>query len=458
MENMRYKTRFLARFVIEAGTPLRVGSGESNFLTDAVVALDANGLPYIPGTALAGVLRHAVGPALADKLFGESKASGGRGSEVIVSEARMIGEDGKPVDGLRRIDFDSPFYSHLLTLPVRQHVRIDHRGAATDGGKFDGQVVYKGVRFCFELEMLGEEPDAEAHFRALVDTVGSTSLRIGGGTRNGFGEIAVRSLQTAVLDLTQPAHLEAYLAKSASLDDADWSGWQHDAVAATASADLTIYELRLRPDDFFLFGSGMCDGSVDKAPVREAIVEWDASGQPHFREGHLLVPATSIKGALAHRTAYHYNRLTGRCADGISDEAFASLCDDKNDAVARLFGSEGEQKEGQLVGQRAGRVMLSDLFLPADSPTEVLSHVRIDPFTGGAQDGALFDERVDFLNAPLTLKLQLRHDSEAYPEPILTAFEQAMRDVCDGMLPLGGGVNRGHGFFTGKLIKDGKEI
>ena len=55
----QYTHRFLARFVIEAETPLAVGSGEKDILTDALVATDVNGLPYIPGTAIAGVLRHA---------------------------------------------------------------------------------------------------------------------------------------------------------------------------------------------------------------------------------------------------------------------------------------------------------------------------------------------------------------------------------------------------------------
>ena len=63
MKNIKksgYNHRFLARFVIEAETPLAVGSGEKDVLTDALVATDVNGLPYIPGTAIAGVVRHMI--------------------------------------------------------------------------------------------------------------------------------------------------------------------------------------------------------------------------------------------------------------------------------------------------------------------------------------------------------------------------------------------------------------
>ena len=56
-----YTHRFLARMIIEAKTPLAVGSGDKDITTDALVATDVNGLPYIPGTAIAGVIRHFIG-------------------------------------------------------------------------------------------------------------------------------------------------------------------------------------------------------------------------------------------------------------------------------------------------------------------------------------------------------------------------------------------------------------
>ena len=57
----KYKFRHLARVIIEAKTPIAVGSGEKDVITDALVATDVNGLPYIPGTALAGVVRSMIG-------------------------------------------------------------------------------------------------------------------------------------------------------------------------------------------------------------------------------------------------------------------------------------------------------------------------------------------------------------------------------------------------------------
>ena len=78
----KYTHRFLARFVIEAKTPLAVGSGEKDIITDALVATDVNGLPYIPGTAIAGVVRSMLKQEKVDtdEFFGFQKGDKGKGS------------------------------------------------------------------------------------------------------------------------------------------------------------------------------------------------------------------------------------------------------------------------------------------------------------------------------------------------------------------------------------------
>ena len=162
--------RFLARIVVEAATPLAVHSGEKEVQTDAVVIRDVNGLPYIPGSSIAGVIRHAWKESGndVDNLFGfqkstkneqDEKALKGIGSRIIFSEARILNSEGKVADGLQIVN-DS-LLNCYAELPVRQHVRINHRGTAADMGKFDEQVVFAGTRFCFEMEMLGHKDEKD---------------------------------------------------------------------------------------------------------------------------------------------------------------------------------------------------------------------------------------------------------------------------------------------------------
>lgn len=53
-----YNKIYVARIIVEADTPLFVGSGEVGLLSDMQVQRDHLGLPMIMGTTLAGVLRN----------------------------------------------------------------------------------------------------------------------------------------------------------------------------------------------------------------------------------------------------------------------------------------------------------------------------------------------------------------------------------------------------------------
>ena len=146
---MNYPYRYLARIIMEAETPLAIGSDERDVMTDRLVTTDVNGLPYIPGTSLTGVLRQSLvksGESAVDELFGYQKRDDGQGSRIILSSAQMIGKEGNVTDGIQDIDFEKDtFYENFMNLPIRQHVRMTHKGAAEPHGKFDEQVVYKGA-------------------------------------------------------------------------------------------------------------------------------------------------------------------------------------------------------------------------------------------------------------------------------------------------------------------------
>ena len=38
------------------------------------------------------------------------------------------------------------------------------------------------------------------------------------------------------------------------------------------------------------------------------------------------------------------------------------------------------------------------------------------------------------------------------------AFEKTLKDICSGMLGLGGMTTKGHGFFSGDVFKDGEKL
>lgn len=441
--NTTYPKRAIARITLEAKTPLALGSGECGIGIDSEVATDINGLPYIPATSIAGVLRHAAGVSLNSKnpLWGFQKGKDGRGSQIIFSEGRMVGKEGKAVDGIAELPSDSFYTNYLRNLPIRQHVRISHRGTAEDHGKFDNRVVFKGTRFIFEVEVVATAdgtPDAE--LAILIGNMAKAEFRLGGGTRNGYGQMEVVDAKVKSYDLAVKAEAEVYLNHSACLAD-DFDG---KPVTATPTSSWQKYTLTLKPEDFFLFGSGRGDDEADMTPVSEKVVTWK-EGKPEFEKDRTLIPATSVKGALAHRTAFHYNRLSGNFADGLTPEEVDALTGPKNPAVQTLFGYQDE--DGNL---HRGNIIFSDVFEDSQS-TKLLNHVAIDRFTGGAIDGALFTEKVTY-GGGKQIKLEiLVNETEKVKSNanVLRAFHQALQDLCDGLLPLGGGVCRGNGTFTG---------
>lgn len=448
---MKNQYRFMARIIIEAKTPLNIGSGNKGIKSDSLVLRDINGLPFIPGTTIAGLLRHTLGQD-EDKYMGSQQM----GSPLIITEAKMLDRDGTVLDGIiPQEKLCSEFLVNFRQLPIRQHAKIGHRGATIKGGKFDEEIVLKGTRFCFEMEMLSDK-DADDKFKELLDTLNSDTFRIGSGSRSGFGEIEVvdSQCQYKIINLEEPEQRMWYLKKSSSLCEE----WQNAEVLKLNRPDTkgwTSYTLQLKPVDFMLFGSGFGNDKADMTFVRESFVDWSkAPAKVIDREHVVLIPASSVKGALSHRLAFHYNKLKGVFADTLAEgEKIEDHVGKNNEAVKAVFGSEGEKGvDGKMQNKLRGNVLISDIIQEASVSPKILNHVSIDRFTGGAIDGALFNEETLYAKGQLfELKLLVNNSAFEGKDDVKTAFEDTLKDLCSGMLPLGGGVNRGNGCFEGTI-------
>ena len=91
MKKIYYRLKFVPR------SPLRIGNGMHE-LSDSDLMLDGRGLPFIPGTSLAGIIRHRAGSICSDKetlkrLFGNiEKAGEGVEETSNTSSAIIIGD------------------------------------------------------------------------------------------------------------------------------------------------------------------------------------------------------------------------------------------------------------------------------------------------------------------------------------------------------------------------------
>jgi len=486
MSRLKRSVLHLARFTLEAGSALSIGTGGSDGVYDHPIVRDANGLPMIPGTSLAGVLRHLwiqnQGETAADRLFGHQDGDRGAASRLEVATCVLQDSHGRPVEGLllgpdrQCLENDRLLRAALATREdpaFRDRVRLTHRGVAKHNGKFDRSVLLAGYRFSGELRLWSEQSD-DPDWPELLALLNDPRLRLGGATRAGLGALVLRRLQVASFDLAgSPEAIARFRSLPQSLD-ATTGLKAMDPPVSKSQAPIRRLRLRLEANDFWRIGQGIAplgqyDKTPDLLPKTEPVVRWDPQGQGRIEPRLALVPASSVKGALAHRTAFHWNVLKKEFVDGedgkdgkkpktikeIQDWEASEHCD----AVRELFGyaKDRETAAGRARNAtgRAGRLLIDDLYLPLPGPQHIghLMHNSIDRFTGGVRNRMLFSEELLY-KQPIELTITLLPGVEGTAPDARRALARALDDLCSGRLALGAGTTKGHGTFSGQPLDE----
>mgnify|MGYP006369646415 FL=1 len=434
MENI-----FIAHITFEAKTALKIGSKNADFLQDSPIQKDWNGLPMILGTSLTGVLRKEFEDEIAKNIFG----TGDLGSKTIISNALILNEKKEVTESLLLDSKKSDFLQKFIVLPIREHNAMNDKGVTIKNAKFDEEVIYKGTRFKFSIEMLNENVNDKNNFFQLLDLLSKDSFRIGAGSSKGFGQIKVIEITYDEFAVNS----DEYTNLSSSLNTKLSKTYE---IKEFDDEKYIKYKLILTPDDFFMFGSGFGDDEADMTPVFEDIVDYEK--QDLIKE-KVLIPASSVKGAISHRTTYHYNL--------INKNFIKENGENKAEVVETIFGSKKDKEKDSF----KGNILISDVYLDKTSSkdTKVFDHVSIDRFTGGAIDSALFQEKTIASKETFTLEILINKEKVEVKENdegkiALEAFEKALKDITTGMLSLGGATTKGHGIFSGKVLKNGVEI
>jgi CRISPR/Cas system CSM-associated protein Csm3 (group 7 of RAMP superfamily) len=435
------KNIFIAHITFEAKTALKIGSKNADFLQDSPIQKDWNGLPMILGTSLTGVLRKEFEDEIAKNIFG----TGDLGSKTIISNALILNEKKEVTESLLLDSKKSDFLQKFIVLPIREHNAMNDKGVTIKNAKFDEEVIYKGTRFKFSIEMLNENVNDKNNFFQLLDLLSKDSFRIGAGSSKGFGQIKVIEITYDEFDVNS----DEYVNLSNSLNINTKLSETHK-IKEFDDEKYIKYKLILTPDDFFMFGSGFGDDEADMTPVFEDIVDYEK--QDLIKE-KVLIPASSVKGAISHRTTYHYNL--------INKNFIKENGENKAEVVETIFGSKKDKEKDSF----KGNILISDVYLDKTSSkdTKVFDHVSIDRFTGGAIDSALFQEKTIASKETFTLEILINKEKVEVKENdegkiALEAFEKALKDITMGMLSLGGATTKGHGIFRGKVLKNGVEI
>ncbi len=401
------------RFTLEATAPVMISSGGEDPLLDNLLARDANGMPMIPATTLAGALRAQLSKRAAE-LFGYQNQTDGQRSALTFTDALAHCGDDCPRDGWQALPDDPVTQLLLDDSPVtRQHVRLNAHGVTDGEGKFKRAALPAGTRFTFEIGLWGDSENLD-----VVAQIVRGGLFLGGAKRSGYGAFKCVSDGGRSFDMKDPKEADAYRAYASKRLGEDSFDMRS---AGSNTAPAKGWHLRGQIEGPLLIGSPKQDGKGGRQPYSEPHIKWQ-DGQGKLDFANLTLPGSSIKGPLRHRTYFYLKKLGHRDPDA---------------QIEAMFGSAAS-----ATGGKAGLLRFHDAEIIGEK-TITVSHVSLDRFTGGARSGALFAD--DMLWRP---KLDIRIDQpKTPPAEAQTAFKAALNDLQSGLLGIGAEWGEGVGVF-----------
>ena len=406
--------RITVRGRLHLAAPLLIGEGESGEERndrDIHVLRSKDGVPFIPGTSLAGALRSLIeveNPCAADILFGTMHRTGGE----------SVRDERQSAVSLYDVELND------AVIGSRDGVHIDDvTGTAIDAHKYDYEIVESGAGGQFYAEILLRRVHQKDE-HTLKETLLRLSELLRGGfhvgalTTKGFGRMQLRDMVVDCYDFRRPEDTIAWL--SPKRGNAAWHMAYDDAAQMEpppADGDFVITA------DFALTGALIVRDSVDP------LAETDGEKSPDARmktnaAGQNIIPGTSLKGVLRHRAAY----------------------------ILHALGKERTQADAfidHLMGTTAarGRFIVEEAVVDAEMHTQTRS--RIDRFTGGTIPSALFSTapvwREKDGGRSVTLRFGVRQASEQ--EAGLCVL--LLKDLWLGRAAIGGEKSIGRGTLEG---------
>lgn len=415
-------------------TPAHFGNGEvrGEALVDMTLLQDeVDGRALIPGTTIAGALRnylrerlHSYDENEPDRrdskvawLFGPA-----RSGKIVTDQSLLVVDDALSVrEGVT----------------LRDGVRIEAAtGTAADKAKFDIELLEAGTEFNLHFElMLTDKKDTGvlAYLAAALQGFENGEIRLGARKRRGYGQCKVESWTVRRYKLTNPADLCAWL---------ETPTFGHELGAATGKiADVLVGAAGV-PDhrqSFAIHGQFGLDKS--SLMIRSGFGQADVGpDMEHMHASHVdgrrwpVVPGTSWAGILRHRalriakTITRYNKASDDLAAKVVDEMFGWMHEaEERGQASRITVDETEVKQGESLYQ---------------------TRVRIDRFTGGAFETALFEEAPVYGKPETTVEARLHlRNPKNYEMGLLLL---ALKDLWTGDLPVGGEASIGRGRLQGQ--------
>lgn len=412
-DNASVVGKLLLQGKLELKTSLLIGSGEKADYVDMVVLKDANGVPFIPATSLTGALRHH----FTDQVGNPEETESYR---LFWGYTHPKGDSVQSALAVRDLTTtDEP------QIVVRDGVRITSLGIADEAMKYDFEVVEPGVEFDLYLEVTLRKQFDLAEFTKiftyLVQVLKDGELALGAMTTKGLGCVKLaQGFDCRYFDFTRRSDAIAWLAS-------DFTGGTrldipHEWVFAPKGHDLAVeVDLAL----------------ANSLIIRQYIPVGDADAVQLSSNKQWIISGTSLKGALKSRAKRIVCTLGGQI-----------------DLVETLFGPEPPKRQDTESTQDLfrSRVYVNEPRV-YNAVAKNQTRVKVDRFTGGAVDGALFATEPLWAkskdNKMVTVKLVVKNYEDWEAGLVLLL----LKDLWTADLAIGGEKSIGRGTLKGLKAK-----
>ncbi|WP_395095191.1 RAMP superfamily CRISPR-associated protein [Armatimonas sp.] len=414
------RRKILARWVICAQLTLtsasQIGTEDSES-ADSTFARDAKGQVVLPGTTLAGALRSALEDQLVGYRTTDSGAAGKLFGDLKCHESPLM-------------VFDAVAAPKSIASTIRDGVRIDPKTRlAADGLKYDRELALPGLTFPIRLELAVPEGKVWEKEEALLadlclalEALAGGHIRFGARKSRGLGECCVSEWKAKRYSLTTLDEWRAY----AKTDHENPLGALAPQATLRGALGGNYPNLANQPDKRQALRLEFDCALPGTLLIRTPGVRASDPDMIHLTEqGKQLLSGTSLAGALRSHC--------GRIAKTMS----------WSDAlVPSLFGTAPEASKNGLT---ASRVQVSEAVIQ-NGTSRKQTRVKIDRFSGGALDTALFDQQTA-VGGKLEFTVICLDPSARQLGLLLLAA----RDLVEGQLPLGGETSIGRGVLQGRV-------
>ena len=397
-------------------SPLNLSNGES-YYTDSDVLKNASGEYFIPGTSIAGAFRNYHGKTKNEEcIYGFSRDDDGKMSSVFISDLylKMKNEDG----------------SRKVQTSIRDGVKLNSE--KTVDNKFDMEIVERGAAGTIYISYIKRKLDKSEKFDTVIYEmlrgIHNGDIRFGARKNRGFGRFAICQIYSSKFEIGSKDALKEWLAFSSEESEnrdkyQECSTYDEWVEKYEKSHESNEYHSKYITVSVPLKLTGGISIRKYSARPGNADFEHITSNQEP------VIPGSSWGGAIRSDMSNILKKI------GMGNKV--------EEIIKTWFGTQEENKAVQSM------LVVSESIIKDAAELEVTRN-KIDRFTGGTIESALYTERA-FFGGNTKLEYMVRKDDSKDYKALLAMMELIVDDIMKGYVAIGGQVSIGRGIFSGEM-------